>query len=309
MHETMADDLTTRIIADGNRAMDSMLVNIAKKVEHNQRLSEHTSRVTEALLRMIPKEDLSLANSLNVHLPREKHTTTRNLALSESDSLTVKAHVLRPFVPIRDAPFQIIHEDTNRRVVGPPYLGTWRHSHFSGGASAHTNADSRDGSFGFELGANGGAAYGAAGIWIQFNPTPPLPRMIQVRPFCPYDSQWHDVSSNGYIAHTHGGFGIVVCSFDLNGNDRRVVQNFKYYAWNDGTGWFEEHISPDFDSPGVEHAFYLNYPNYFTAQPYRLYTACIWCFASNDAGSGFFGNAFSDSAVNAWLDWVVIGEQ
>ena len=113
----------------------------------------------------------------------------------------------------------------------------------------------------------------------------------------------------GYTAHNDAGFGIFVLSWDMQGNDMRSEQDYRYSIWSDGTAWGEEHHNPSWDAFDYGNAFlYGNEAPYFEAQPNRIYRACVWCFGSCDAGSGFFGNAIAATDINATAGFVVVGE-
>ena len=147
---------------------------------------------------------------------------------------------------------------------------------------------------------------------MQFSPSAPLPRFIQVRPYVEFLYQYHNSSNYGYTAHNQGSFGILVNSFDLQGNDRRTEQDYRYGepVWSDGTTWWEEHSNTSWDDSDFGFAYiHGKEAPYFLAQAGRIYLACIWCFGSLDAGAGFFGSASAVGNIRARVGFVVIGQQ
>jgi hypothetical protein len=217
-----------------------------------------------------------------------------------------------PFRGDGDSALRIAHNiagDAALQVLVPPYADKWTFTQQSGNAETRADADAQTGRFGFLDGAAGGSAACGAGVWVQFVPDGALPRCIEVRAYTPYNYQWDDASQMGYTAHNDAGFGIYVLSWDMQGNDRKLVQDHRYSVWSDGTGWWEEHNNPSWGNPDYGNAYlYGNEAPYFEAQPGRIYRACVWCFGTCDAGSGYFGNAVSAAEINATAGFVVIGE-
>ncbi|RZU35619.1 hypothetical protein [Edaphobacter modestus] len=317
VNETLSRDpeVTKRMIAAGNDAMDRIYrENVFQQAEQRHRRIEESSKAADVLFRAVSpdglKEDIPLQATL-----LDRYKSRDQTGFSPRDSEVAKALTIRPFPSIQEVRDAIIigfvpfHDDTTLTLLGPPYMDKWT-SVRADAATSNAFANHQDGSFGFVQGTSGGWVTSAAGIWVQFAPKPPLPRLIQLRAYCPYQYQWNNASSQGYTAHTKGGFGLNVFSFDSQGHNPTEVQKPKYPIWNDGTGWFEDHSNPNFDDFDEDCAFqFSNMAPYFQAFPNRLYTACFWCFGSNDAGSGLFGNAISASDIFAKLGFVVVGQQ
>jgi|SRR5580700_5757509 hypothetical protein len=105
----------------------------------------------------------------------------------------------------------------------------------------------------------------------------------QVRAYCPNQFVWWDKS---YLAtaHNDAGFGVLVLSWDMNGNNQNTDKDFRYSTWSDGTGWYDTHYNSNYPGVDYDQAYYLtNEPTYFPVQSNRVYMAAIWCFGSCDA--------------------------
>jgi hypothetical protein len=311
-----ASELSSRIKIDGNVAMDGLFHSLATKAHARQYRSTQSSAATDALLHLVPEaEARKHERKEHLHEVLSRMKDGSSTRLRTTGSLTARAHAIRPFATVKDGTIGAdialsLHEDKRLDFYSAPYLGEWTSGNKVDHGSTETWADPNQGTFSFLQGAGGGSASSAAGLWVQFTPSPPLPRLVQVRAFCPYLYQWDDLSSMGYTAHSNAGFGIYVRSYDLAGRDSRVEQDYRYSTWSDGTGWFEEHNNPSWGDADDDHAFlYGNESPYFQAHPDRLYAACVWCFGSCNAGSGYFGNAISASDIRATLGFVVVGQQ
>jgi hypothetical protein len=302
-------EIAARIAGDAKAALDESFGAFVDQRLDRLRRSEQQNEVAQVLIRHAMNEQK--LPKLHSHLaPQEALTALQvgnrgRLDRKLRHSPGARALTIRPFGGAAAGELRVA-EDARLQILVPPYQ--WTSKSGNGNRVTNVNADAQTGAFGFLDGAAGGSAACGAGVWAQFIPDAPLPRWIQVRAYTPYDYQWHDSSQAGYTAHNDGGFGIYVLSWDLAGTDRRLEQDYRYSIWSDGTGWWDDHAS--WPLPDYGYAYqYGNEAPYFEAQPGRVYRACIWCFGSCDAGSGYFGNAFSDADINANVGFVVIGEQ
>jgi hypothetical protein len=312
-------EVTMRISADAKHALDMSFAESVKRRRDMEHHSAAQQELAEAVIRNVMRdEQVKSAPALQ---PPTLQEALAELQYKEkgddkpqaAESPTARALTMWPFRGIGDSQLRIAHdipEDSLLQILVPPYADKWTSAQPSGNAEAYANADEHTGNFGFLDGAAGGSAQCAAGVWVQFIPDGPLPRLVEVRAYTPYNYQWDDRSSMGYSANNSAGFGIYILSWDMQGSGRRLEQDFRYTIWSDGTGWWDEHHNPSWDDVDGGTAYlYGNEAPYFEAQPGRIYRACIWCFGACDAGSGFFGNAVSASDINAQARLVVIGEQ
>jgi hypothetical protein len=315
----ISPEIHSRISGDAKLALDTSFGAFVQRRRDMARRNGTQHEFTEALIRTVlqdeqvrkvsPVKSATLREAL-AGLSRGEGGTTRPQVPA---SPAARALTIWPFRTGGDSSPPIVRdtrEDAKLQVLVPPYADSWTSAQPSGNADARANADPAAGTFGFLDGAAGGSAACGAGVWVQFIPDGPLPRAVEVRAYTPYSYQWDDVSQLGYTAHNDAGFGIYVLSWDMQGGDRRLEQDYRYSVWSDGTGWSEEHHNPSWDNPDDGYAYiYGNEAPYFEAQPGRIYRAAIWCFGTCDAGSGFFGNAISAADINAKAGFVVIGEQ
>jgi hypothetical protein len=205
----------------------------------------------------------------------------------------------------------LIPDDSVIDIFVPPYAEEW--TDMEGSPSNHEQqqafADKNTGTFGFvqTIGHEGGWAYSAGAIWIQFVPRIPI-GSAQIRSYCPYQFEWLDES---YVAtaHNDAGFGLLVLSWDANGNNQKNELDFRYTAWSDGTSWYETHNNASYPGFDDDYAYYItNEPPYFPIQSDRVYMAAIWCFGSCDAvGSQVFDVSFAQNSISGRLPFVVIG--
>jgi hypothetical protein len=202
-----------------------------------------------------------------------------------------------------------VPEDETIACYVPPYADQW--TDMEGGSPTphqqqETWASKGDGKFGFlhTIGKEGGSAYSAAAVWVEFVPRRSSGQ-LQVRAYTPYSFVWHDKS---YVAtaHNDGSFGVYVLSWDTNGNDRAVEQDYSYSIWSDGTGWYDDHS----DSGGGYAFQYGHEAPYFDARSNRIYRAGIWCFGSCDAhGADVLSASYAQAKIEASVPYVVIGQQ
>lgn len=308
-------ELSQKIGAQACATIDKLFGDYLLNRNETRDIGAEQQRVIEALVRAsLSGTQPSEVQRIEFLLPEkiENMKKARDLATSRHrlPQPSAKALTLRPLGGMTFNDGIQVAEDTKLQIFAAPYVATWTSHTPEGNAESSANANAQNGSFGFFIGAAGGSATAGAGVWVQFIPDPPLPRLVQVRPYVPYDYQWDDRSDNGYTAHNDGGFGVYVLSWDMQGADQRLEQDFRYGIWSDGTGWWEHHHNPSEPNPDYGNAFlYGNEAPYFEAQEDRIYQACIWCFGSCDSGSGFFGNSLTASDINAEVGFVVIGEQ
>lgn len=313
---SLSTEINQRIGADAQSALDQLF---NQYVQHRNDLlcsQPVQQQAIEAWLRASLSEEqisnpqrdrFSLSEKIESMIKARKRATTNQRLASPA----AKAMTLRPFAGMTFNDGVQVDEDAKLQILVPPYVGKWTSISPppSPGGNA-INASVQDGSFGFLIGAADGSAAAGAGIWVQFIPDPPLPRAIQIRPYTPYSYQWDDHSDMGYTAHNDGGFGIYVLSWNREGADQRLEQDFRYSVWSDGTGWWDDHHNPSWGDFDYGHAFlYGHEAPYFEACANRIYRACIWCFGSCEASGGFFGKALSASDINAETGFVVVGEQ
>ena len=308
----ISTDIAARIAAEARTALDKSFAKFVDQHLDRMRRSAAHNDVAPALIQQAM--DAGRLPNLRPEPTKEvlaalQAGRTRRSERKVHHSPAARASTVRPFNGL-DAGGLRVAEDERLQVLAPPYADQWTSKNGDGNSVTNCNADAQTGVFGFLDGAAGGSAACGSGVWAQFIPDPPLPRSVQVRAYTPYNYQWHDNSQFGCTAHNDAGFGIYVLSWDLTGDDRRLEQDYRYSIWSDGTGWWDDHHNPSWGDPDYGYAYlYGNEAPYFEAQPDRIYCACIWCFGSCDAGSGYFGNAVADADINATAGFVVIGEQ
>jgi hypothetical protein len=213
---------------------------------------------------------------------------------------------------IRDFTWGNVHVplgDIALDVFGPAYADTWSDG---GGAAAH------DGSLRVDLfdpNQPGVWVQGGAAIWIPVVPPASPPVMAEVRPYTPFSFRW----LTSLNAHSYGGFGIYVLSWDLQGNDKREEQRYEYRVWNDfAYGWDANDHNPSYyvdgptpvdRPPGTGWDIDYAYPPgkqapYFGVSGDRIYKAAVWCF-----GGVWVGNApaYVISRIAAPVPFVVVG--
>ncbi len=309
----ISPELAARIGASANQALDHSFSKFVDRGHDRVRRAAAQNEVAQALLRGAVDEG-RLPKSLFPESPAPQQVLAAlrgsgRLRRPTRHSPAARAMAFRPFAGVESGGVRVA-EDSQIQVLAPPYAGQWTSKNGNGNYTATASADAASGAFGFLDGSGGGASAACgAGVWMQFIPDNPLPRSVQVRPYVPYNYQWHDSSQAGYTAHNDGGFGVYVLSWNMQGADQTLEQDYRYSIWSDGTGWWDDHHNPSWGDPDYGYAYTYNEAPYFTAQPGRIYQACVWCFGSCDAAGGFFGNAFSDADINADAGFVVIGEQ
>jgi len=160
--------------------------------------------------------------------------STRDFS-SYSESTAAQAEALQPLRDIVLDNIVIKLQDDSLDVFVPPYPQVWTNS--QGNAAPQ--------SYGATAGGDSFANYfdlyqmpnmpndawinlGSA-IWIQFVPLI-TPGIAQVRPYAPYRYKWMVGAGNPGRAENYAGFGILVLSWDLAGNDRATEQDYTYFG-------------------------------------------------------------------------------
>ena len=295
--------LSEQLGADARASIEQTFHKLSERLRERKLRNAAQQEATEALLRvaLLAEQQRTVRKTAHALLQAMKDRRGSELLSSRLLAPAARAQTLRP-AHVEDLNVELA-ADTALQVYGPPYADQWV-------ASATSQANAAAGTFGFLDGTTDGWVSSGAGVWVQFVPDSPLPRQVEVRAFTPYNYQWDDLSDNGYTTQNNAGFGIYVLSWNFQGADQRLELDYRYPIWSDSTGWWEEHHNPSWDGYDYDYAFlYGNEAPYFQAQPGRIYRACVWCFGSCDAGSGFFGNAIAAADINASVPFVVIGEQ
>jgi hypothetical protein len=126
------------------------------------------------------------------------------------------------------------------------------------------------------------AVWGGGGVAVWFRPVSNN-SFVNFRSYTPGIYTWDD-NSFGYGADTGGFIGILIESWNLQGQDHRVDQDNRFQQWSDGTTWWQEH--------GFNSEEYVLFPNdtWFFSDRNRWYRIWLWTEAWNAAaGSGTFG--------------------
>jgi hypothetical protein len=243
--------------------------------------------------------------------------------LLQMNTRCAQAQALQPVRDLFIDGVLLLSEDRKLDIVGAPYPEVWIHK--SGNTLPHTQAnwaEPGDGSFGFDHSVvgtvDGRQSNIGAGIFIQFVPRI-APGVAQIRPFLPFAYAWSNISFRSR-EDTTATFGIRVWSWNSQGGDCLLEQDYRYSIWNDTSiaNYFATSNNPqwldnqDDGIPGLDedHAFIFGKEApYFKTRPDRIYSAVIWCS----------GVCFSVSAENrpgqsigklfAKMPWVVIGYQ
>jgi hypothetical protein len=119
---------------------------------------------------------------------------------------------------------------------GPAFDDDWQYS------SSGTNEDSAqanrlEGTFGFSAPVfDGGTVSCAAGVLVNFTPKPTF-SYLSVIPYVTY-SYAYILASTFYAAHINTNFGVMVNSYDNEGN-KQVEQDFKINILSVGSQWAE----------------------------------------------------------------------
>jgi hypothetical protein len=312
--QTLSADVAKGVSVDAKRALDASFYTYAKDRSERLARSGAGNEVMEALIRRgLNDQQMQKIQAAKRQTLQEVRAAMGVATRQARDSLAVRASVIRPF-NAASADSVRLAEDTKIQFFAPPYVDQWTSPASNGSGFSEPHASHTAGTFSFSQGAgapnNGGSAASGAAIWVQFIPDEPLPRAVQVRPYTPFDYGWQDHSQYGYTAHNDGGFGIYVLSWDFDGGDQRLEQDYRYSVWSDGTGWWDNHANPSSPNPDSGYAYYpYNEVPYFEAQPGRVYRAAVWCFGSCDASAGFVGNALVWAGLSATAGFVVVGEQ
>jgi hypothetical protein len=188
--------------------------------------------------------------------------------------------------------------DTTRRnhlnIFGAPYVHSWEHSEGAGAPHARqqtwANAGTGDIGFDFLIFPERGNVFCGAAVWVNFMRQAPglppghgAPGRVQVRTYAPYNYMWNNMSGME-AAHSEAGFGVYVLSWDLDGKDRVVEQDY-YDAliWDNTTDWNWNRGNQSFPDPDWDVPLQFPHPPDFPIRPGRLYSAAVWCFGSGSA--------------------------
>jgi hypothetical protein len=157
-------------------------------------------------------------------------TTARAI---HGESRVAAAQTLQPVRDLTIDGILVLSEDQRLDVIGPRYPNFWTSK---GGnalpASQNVWANQGDGSFGFDHDVRGTVtgrqADSGAGLYVQFVPRI-APGIAQVRPYVPYYYEWSDLSFKSREDNS-AIFGIRVWSWNSNGSDFAMEQNYTYFA-------------------------------------------------------------------------------
>lgn len=288
-------ELIKKMTSTCHQEMDKSFSGLIARKEARRQRSAASAELTRTMIRTLFPENKGAAVP-----PKDVQQVLDNMDFT-----------LKPMFPSRaKRPVRLSDLAPTIDVTGPPYLNeVWRAFNSTGNASTRATADAPFATFGFTVGASGGTAFAGAGLVIPVASASPFEWQIQIRPFCPFSYQYHDVS-NFWVAHSDMSFGIKVFSFDINGQDGRVEQDFEYPVWMDGTSWQEEHTNPSFSDFDFDNAFEFDHTMpFFTAPANRNFLATVFCWGSCDAdsGDGFASSALA--AANVTMPYVAIAKQ
>ena len=181
-------------------------------------------------------------------------------------------------------------------IIGHPYADVWTspENHYT----LEIWADKNTGKFRNYIHVESWeSTFGGSGIFMHYVPSAEL-SMMQIRPY-----MWYNIS---YIleaglaegtSHVDGYFGLFVWSFDKNGNDQRIEQQYEPQYCSDGVDFW----SP-WESDYLEGLAFRDdtLPNTFLVESERIYTICVFSKATCDSG------VFSWIDINAEVPLVVI---
>ena len=246
---TLASHVTGQIKDEARTALDTSFETFRQRRQAMSNRRTAGPNFTEAMLRTALQDEQieklradnsrSTGRQLLATLRQNRYSnTTRKI----TDAPAARALTTRPF-KVMDNHQLLMAEDSHLQVLGPPYADQWTTQSQSGNAEVHgLSADRETGNFGYFIGSADGSAACGAGVWAQFVPT--RSTQAQVRAYTPYNYQYDLDSQYGYTAHDDGGFGIFVLSWNFDGTGRFNDLDYRYSAWSDGTGWWEEHRNP-----------------------------------------------------------------
>ncbi len=309
-------EVSDHLSEEARSELDEVFASVTRRQDEVRARTLVGPRVTEALLRKsFAREELERLSPRNPSPPREQ----LDALLSDerfkpratfTDSPTARAVITRPH-QVMDGHFFIPKPDRHLHVLGPPYVDRWMSPpHVSGEVATIQNltANRQTGDLRYFMGSADGATSAGVGVWAEFVPT--RDTQAQPRAYAPFNYQYDLRSQYGYTAHGHGGFGILVLSWNRDGTGRSKDLDHRYRTWADGTGWWDHHTNPSDPSPDDDNAYlYGHEAPYFNVRADRIYRVCFWAFGGGDSGGGYFGNAISVSVLNAAIRFVVIGEQ
>jgi hypothetical protein len=243
------------------------------------------SRHSEAILK--PLHDIIAADKAALKAAR----TLNNFKPAKRQKLP------RPAVPKIESITRPIRSGSILTLVSPPYDQIWTAGSGVGQDDfGDGSADASTGEFIASCQVNaGGSEWGGAGVAMWFQPVADN-TYVRFGPFAPGFGTWDDRSWGWATAHTNGSIGILIESWDLNGQSyTRDVDN-QWKQWGDGIGSYSD-----------EHGYYEQTPFFFpdqyfwavTSRYYRVWTyADVWCDGSG-GGHDFWGStAFGNLACN-----------
>jgi hypothetical protein len=307
-----------RVMPEANETLrQTFRRTVERQTERWAREAEYTKLGTEALLDVLAKDERHRTGLELFQRDAERTMTLTERHEHEHGHETESGRfALRPWLldPLDNAADIVASAGPDKKldVFGPPYAQQWSDQH---GDRPHQQQmillNANTGRFGFvhTIGKEGGNIFSGAAHWIQFMPTPGMTQ-AEVRPYCPFNYAWHDKS---YIAtaHNHGGFGILVLSFDLSGGDRATEQDFRYELWGDGTSWYQDHANPSFPAHDDDNAYLWGHEApYFNLRQNRIYMAAIWCWGNCDAnGASLTEASYAQALIDARIPFVVVGSR
>jgi hypothetical protein len=247
---------------------------LSAEAEFQRERWAETSRLNRAMLAPLHKiiaddeEALAAVRTLSKSKPRKVHRPP-------------KASAPRIESPIRGGSILAFR--------APPFDDSWDAG--SGSNSVNTNHGvgggfDSDGTFNVDTQVNSdsGSVWGGGGVAVWFQPVADN-TYVRVGPAARGLCSWDD-NSWGYTAHNNALIGVLVESWDLNGEAHRIDVDRRISQWSDGTGWEEEH--------GYNNQFTVWFPadTFFLADASRWYKVWTWAKAWCDAeGSGLFGSS------------------
>jgi hypothetical protein len=185
-------------------------------------------------------------------------------------------------------------------IKGAPYDDIWQAG--SGSTSDSTNYGSgeasNDGQFiaSCQVRDNGGSEWGGAGVAVFFRPVSDS-TLVEIAPFAVCWGTWDDRSWGWATAHTNCQIGLLIESWDLNGQNHQKDVDQRLTAWGDGIGsWSDEHgyyrLSPSLFPP-------ITYLMAESSRWYKLwFWANVWCDGSGSVNDFWGSTAYGNAACN-----------
>jgi len=187
-------------------------------------------------------------------------------------------------------------EGNNLDFLSYPYADVWTspENHYT--LEIWANKD--NGKFRNYIHVDGsGSTNGGSGLFMSYVPSAEL-NLMQIRPYMWYSIDYILEAYAFGTSHVDGYFGIYVWSFDKNGNDQRIEQQYEPQYCSDGADFWSS-----WESGYLEGLAFRDdkLPNAFFVSADRIYTICLFSATSCDAG------VFSWIDINASIPFVVIG--